>query len=702
MADGTQYLIELSAKFSGGDAAVSTLADLGDRMLKAGAASEDMDKAAKAMAVSMDDSSSSVRTASSALAEQEQKYRAAEVAADRAAKAVERIGLQADAQTGKLEKAIAAGDVKKVAALEEKIWALAVRQQAATETASTAATALTAEAAAMDVVKVKADAAAASHEALRKGALNVKFAAEEAAKAEAAAAEKTKLAKAAEIAATKKAEAAAVEAAKKAKEAAAEKAKAEKAAASEQAKADAKAKGTGKLGDIAQAFGKLGGEAGGAGQSILGFAGSFGKLGSAMGSAGPYVAIALAIVAIGTAAIATTIAIGKWGVSMADANRSQGLLMDGIARSSEGGGQLADTIDNLTTEVPATRAELMAMAGTLADTGLRGDELSAALETAAIKAARLKFGPDFKEEMLSLSFQAKKLDENLAATFGGLKIDGLLKGLQTLGALFDSSTESGGALKFLFETLFQPLIDGVTAAIPKVERLFLYAVILALQAYIALKPYVGIIEAVGKALLIGAAILVGIFAAAIAVVIVNIALLVAYFAAVTYALYKIGYAVGEALIWIGKLLYAVTFGDKDVGHDMVMGLVNGILNAGGAVVDAMVGVVKNGYTAVTKFLKLGSPSKLMMDVGSDTAEGFTGGVEDGSGGAQGAMEAMVAPPAATASAMSGAAGGAAIVIQQMIVQGENAKELAQDFIEQITRLLEGDARSLGGGEVAHA
>src|SRR6185369_14466995 len=144
----------------------------------------------------------------------------------------------------------------------------------------------------------------------------------------------------------------------------------------------------------------------------------------------------------------------------------------------------ADAIDDLGSRVPLTSDELTSMASKLADTGLRGKDLTGTLERTAVAAAKLKFGPDFQAAMLSLPFQAAKLKDNISATFGGLKIDKLLEGLQTLGALFDASTESGKELKFLFETLFQPVIDGAAGAATKVERLFLQAELLALRAFI--------------------------------------------------------------------------------------------------------------------------------------------------------------------------------------------------------------------------
>lgn len=648
-ADGTQYLIELSAKFTGGDAAAASVANLGDRMLAAGASAADLERATKAAAEAFDAAGESVKATSAAVTEGEASYAKAEQAALQTARAVEKIGQASAALQGKIQKALDVGDMNKVVALSEKFAELGVRQEDAVTKANAASAALKNEAAALDALKGKASAAVASQDQIKKGMGNLKTATDKA----------------------------------------------------------GLAAGSGKLNDIGNALKKLGGPVGEAGAKVTDMAGAFQKMGSALGSLGPYVAAAAAILAIAAAAAAATIAMAKWGVVMADANRTQGLLIDGLAGTAAAGGDLADAIDNVSSIVPMARSELMGLAGDLKKSGVAGDQLAGKLEEAAVKAATLKFGPDFAAQMTSLDFQSKRFGENLQATFGGLKIDKLLDGIATLGGLFDASTASGKTLKFFFETMFQPLIDGAADAIPKIERLFLYAEILALKAYIALKPYQGAIMAVGKALLIGAAVMVGIFAAAIALVVVNISAVVAYIGILVGALTWLSVKFVEAIMspidsfnallaGMGNLVKAFV----DIGASMIQGLIKGITGSGSAVVDSLVGVVKGGVDAVTKFLKIGSPSKLMESYGSDTAAGFTGGIDDGSSGAQSAMEAMVAPPAATAAA--GAKSGASIVVENMIVNGENAKELALDFIEQITRLLEGDARALGAGEMAHA
>jgi hypothetical protein len=644
--DGTQYLIELAAKFSGGDAAVATVADLGDKMLAAGATAQSLDDAMKLASTSLDDAATAAAKASAEVAASEAKYKAAEMAADRAAKAVERIGAAAQAETGKLQAALDIGDTSAISRAEKRIWAFAVREQEATAAATQLTAALKGEATALDLIKDKATAATATHDNLKKGLVNIKGAAEKAAKLEAA------------------------------------------------------AKGSGKVNEMAEAMGKLGGPAGVAGQKVLGVATGFSKLKGAMGTAGPYVAVAVAIVAIASAAMVATVAIAQWAVGLADVNRTQGLLAQGIDQSVEGGDRLNAKIGDLSKTVPQSRAELASMASDLAKTGLRGEALTDALEDAAVKAAKVKWGPDFARQMTSMDVQSRRFGENLNDVFGGLKIDGLLDAFAALVALFDSSSASGQAMKFLFESLFQPLIDTAVEVMPKIERMFLHAVIWALKAYIALKPFTDEIKMVGMLLLVGVGAIVGVLAVAFAVVAVAIVAVVAAFGAlvvafgaVLYGIYQLGVAIyegfGPAVDWL-----------KNLGSNMIQGLIDGITGGAAKVVKAMTDVVKGGVDAVANFLGIHSRSQVLFDIGGNTAEGFTGGVKGGAADAQGALEAMVAPPSAGGARAGGLGGGGiSISIGAISVNGENAKAQALDFIDQLRSALESEGLTLGGGEV---
>lgn len=619
--DRTAFYIDILAKMTGSDTAVANVATLGDKMLAGGAAVADFERAIASMSGAIEDSSAVVKTTSDALSVGETKYRQLEASADRAAKAVERM-----AASGK------SGD------------AFARRQGEAVVKAEQAAVALKAEASAIDALKAKAGAAAAQHDALTKGLKNVKAAADQAAKAEAA------------------------------------------------------AKGTGSLREIASGLRGIGGPAGMAGEKLAGLGEAFHKLAAGIGGAGLYVAVAVAIVAIATAAIAATAAVGKWAVTLADANRTQMLLSAGVAHSVAGGEQLDKTIGLLADVVPQSREELLAMAGDLSKTGLRGKELSGALEDAAVKAAQLKWGPDFAKQMLSLDVQSRRLHANIAGTFGGLHIEGLLGGFQTLVALFDSSTSSGRALKFLFETLFQPVIDAVAEAMPKVERFFLQGEILALKAYIALKPYHDQIAAVGKALLIGAAVIAGVLLVAVVAVVGAVLLLVAAIGALVYGLYEIDAAIVGAVKGAFDWLNDQATKMGELGANMVMGMVEGITGAAGRVVEAITGVVSGAVKAAEHLLGIGSPSKLFMDMGDMTALGFSAGIEGGTGDAQGAIEALVAPPQRPGAGRASASSNSVTINITVDGRGESEDGLAQKIASAVRDLFETDALMLGAGE----
>lgn len=619
--DSTTFLIDIEARLSGGDASITQLAKIGDEMLAAGASAVEFEQVTDRMNKALEDSTAALGQANKALAAGEASYKQAEIAADRAAKAVERL-----AMSGKT------GD------------AFAKRQADAAEKAKKAADALKVEAAALDVLKAKQVQAAASSDSLSKGIKNVETASKKAADAEKAAA------------------------------------------------------GTRNVGKIATALGQLGGPLGVVGQKAFAVQSTFDSLGTTLGSAGPYVALAVALTAIATSAIAATVAIAQWGVAMADANRTQTLLSAGIARTVQGGVELDAEISKLQDIVPQSSDELYAMARTLADSGLRGKSLTSELERTATAAARLKWGPEFGKQLLSLDNQARRFHSNIAGTFGGLKIEGLLEGLAKLVALFDSSTGAGQTMKFLFETIFQPIVDGAAGATVAIERLFYQAMNLALEAYIALKPYRTEIEMVGKAVLIGIGIIVGTLAAALALVVVAIAAVVAAIGALEYAIFEGWNAIFDFIDAFDLDQFINVM--KTLGGDMIDGLVGGIKAKYNEVADALSGAVKGAVTSVEKFLGISSPSKLLYQTGVDTGEGYTQGVEATTDGSQAALEKMVAPPSGAAPGMGAAQAGGNTININIEVDGHGVTDesLAQKIANAVRDVFETDALMLGAGE----
>lgn len=645
--DRTQFLIDMAAKLTGGEASAVSLADLGEKMLAAGATAAELDVAVKRTSAALEGSATAFKSASDAVALGESKYRQMEASADRAAKAVERIGAASALQAGKLAAVMQTGDTRAIERAEQKLAALGERHREAVDKARLASSALAREAVVLDALTTKAGGAATAHANLSKGLANLKNAATEAARAE------------------------------------------------------AKIKGSGKVNEIAEAFGKLGGPMGRAGQQAFGLATGFAKLGAGIGSLGPYVAAAAVFVAVATGAALAAAGVAKWSVSLADANRTAQLLTAGVAGTVEGGAELDATINRLGATVPATREELLSMASGLRKSGLEGAALSAALEDAAVEAATLKFGPEFGKQMLALDQQSKRFSANLAGTFGGLKIEKLLGGFQKLIALFDVSTESGATMKFLFESIFQPMIDGAAAAMPKIERLFLHMEILALKAFIALKPWSDEIAFVGKLLLFGAAVVggvllvaLGLVAAAIAGVVLGLTLAGAAFGAVIYAVYKFVDVVSDVIV--GLITDFSGYGGR-----LIQGFVDGITAGGAAVVKAVTGVVGGGIAAAKNLLGIASPSKVFAGIGDFTAQGFAEGVEGGSGDARSALEDMVAPPKAGGAGEGGGAKFGGVVINIHISgRGESDDGIVAKFREVVLDIFEGDALAMGGGEAA--
>lgn len=65
-----------------------------------------------------------------------------------------------------------------------------------------------------------------------------------------------------------------------------------------------------------------------------------------------------------------------------------------------------------------------------------------------------------------------------------------------------------------------------------------------------------------------------------------------------------------------------------IGMDMVSGIIAGIDGGAAGIVDSLVGAVENAANAAEDFLLIGSPSKLLREMGNFTAQGFALGIDD--------------------------------------------------------------------------
>ena len=448
---------------------------------------------------------------------------------------------------------------------------------------------------------------------------------------------------------------------------------------------------------------KLGGPLAETAGSVVRVGAGFEKLTKSLGAAGPYVAAAVLLVALsaalvsaGVAAVFATAKIAAWAVGLADANRSASLLAQGIARSVDGGALLDDKISDLNKQLPLTREELSATAQRLADAGYRGKALADALQTSAVAAAKLKFGPGFQEEMLSLNEQSKVFHANLAEIFGGLKVEGLLGALQKLVGLFDADNASGRAMKVVFESLFQPIIDWLEKSEPKIEAFFLQMEIWALKALIAIKPHASIILHVGEAFAIVAGLIGGVLVVAIGLLVGALALPFALFAGLVFAVIQFKdtffAAFGAVKAWLSSFSLA------DVGKAIVAGLADGIKSGGGAVLEALKGTVMGAVDGVKNVLGIHSPSTVLdHEVGEQMGAGAVRGIDRVSPRVQNSLENMVEPPAARASTSSSSSSSSVSISgNTFILNGVADAEEAESRIGALlTRLIEGDVAQLG-------
>lgn len=519
----------------------------------------------------------------------EAAYLQAEAAADRAAKSVERIGLSADAQRGKLQAALDVGDLGAVERAASKLNSLTMKQVEAAAKAHAAKSAMTAEAEALDRMKASASSAAAAETQLSKTLDASKKAAESSAKAKRAAA------------------------------------------------------GSGNLKDLAEGFSALGGPLGGVAQKAGGAVDAFKKMGASLGAAGPYVAAAAAVVAIAAAiamvtaaAVAGVVSIAVWAVRLADT--------DGVLKKL-----------------------------------------------------------------------SERLSKNFNRVFSGLKIQPLLAALDKIVSLFDEGSESAKAMSAIFESLFQPLIDGAAAFIPKIIAGFIQFEIMVMKAMIAIKPFGSTIVLVAQ--VVGVAILavVAVFAV-LAVAIVGMAAVAgALVVGLAYlGVTLTGLAVGAAkfaadlisgpggaldflklkFTEIVAFLSSINLGD--IGRAMIDGLIAGITGASAGVLTAMTGAVSGAVDGAKSLLGIASPSKVFAEIGTNTGLGMVEGIDGSAANVQGSFESMVSPPAAEAApTTSGSSEGGGGRNFSGAIFNFYGVEGAEDALDRFLKLIEGDEAQMG-------
>jgi hypothetical protein len=504
---------------------------------------------------------------------------------------------------------------------------------------------------------------------------------------------------------------------------------------------EAKKESQGFLASLAAAPGPLGQFAGklqGMSSGLVGFAGA-----AAVGVIG-VVALVGAIVSLTAAVVNASISLAQYAIAQADARRSELLHLEGLTTirryyglAAGSATELQGAIDRVSRSSALGRGEIQRYTERLYRMGLRGRDLSSALEAVTITASvqgeqmgdrvaglaaglirtggsvqvladrvRTRLGGIARRQLLSLDVQARRLREGLSRLFDGLNIEPFLEGLNEVTTMFAESTASSRALRTIITSLFNPLLQGAGAAGPVMRRFFQGLVIGALLFSIGIlrvrnllrdtfgdSELFGNIDALELALM-GGLVVFG----AIAVSLVTAAAAIGVVVAGFYMLYR---AI-QPILQLGQTLGRAISGTDwaGLGRSIVDGLAQGITSRYDQVQSAIHGIATSATDALSQALGIQSPSRVFASLGLEIPRGLAQGVEEGSSVVSDSTATMAG--FATDEAQGGASRGAprgATTIGPFYIEisaGSNdPREQAESFRDQLAQVLEGLSVQLG-------
>ncbi len=363
--------------------------------------------------------------------------------------------------------------------------------------------------------------------------------------------------------------------------------------------------------------------------------------------------------------------------------------------------------------------QLMAMGLTVDDLaksmGMSGADLTKGLKAGTVDAK--KFGDAMQESVTKKGAGPLQTLANSSANLGGLlkeylgdlfedlgdSIKPFMAEVKSLFGILDSKANpSGMALKEGIGAFFKQVFSLATKVVPMIKHFLLDVIIYGLKAYIALKPIVKwFLELKNNTTFMStlvtmweglksALIVVGVV---IGAVIGFFFLMVAASAAVALGIVSLVGIIGS---FIGDSVTALAgwaISAAEAAYNFVAGLVQGITNGAGLVVDAVKGLASAAVKGFEGSLRINSPSVVMDELGGHAATGFAQGIEGGAGDVHGAATGLAGAAAAGASASpvpSGGGGGksvsvtvepGAIVING--ASGSSAIELTEEAISLV-------------------
>lgn len=483
------------------------------------------------------------------------------------------------------------------------------------------------------------------------------------------------------------------------------------------------------------------------------------------GSIGVVTALVVALAAlVGVIALAVA-ALFRYGVAQANARRSELLRLEGLTklrfwfqRIPGDAKQMQGSIDRIAASSSLGRDKLVGYNEELYRMGLRGQNLTDALDAFQIKVAtqgeaaarywagwaagaaltggsvkkladrvRSQLGGIAQKQLESTEAQALKLKESFDALFNDLKMDEYLHQWRLVNDQLGQSTQTGRSLKQIMNTILQPLIDAAVDALPYLKRFFQGVVIETQRLIIAVlrvrlwwkKTFGGDdgtkgIDKMRIAVALGCTVVLALA--------LGFAFLAGMVIAATWP-FLLAAAAIWAIISTARLLYQLwdEIDWSGMGTAIWEGIVSGLKAGVNAITSVAEGIANDVTKAFKDALGISSPSKVFAALGIEIPEGIAVGINRGQPLAETAVANVVpreipAPVVAASStpnipratpddAPHGDAPAAAvaraaapsITIGDIVINtdAKDAPGLAADFKREIERVLEGIALQLG-------
>lgn len=506
--------------------------------------------------------------------------------------------------------------------------------------------------------------------------------------------------------------------------------------------------------------GRLPGPLGQIGQRLIGSGKAAHEFGVAFGAAqlttlavaGAVVLAVAAVVALTVAVVAGAVAFTRYAVSQADAARTAALSREAFAALSAETAAGVDAFGAVSAATGLADKDLVGLTKQLRDAKVAASDMPKALMAAAIAERALgqggagEFVQRLRDGELAVDSFAKEIDDKFGGIvvkqlrgvdaqvdrasklwgklFDRVNIEPFLDALGVLVGMLDRANPLAEAFGVAVEGAINPIGSMALEAAYAVEAFALGFAIQLTKMYIAVKPalkwlgeFFGVssdgtalydaMAKIGEVAAVAAVVFGVTLAGAVALVGAAFTLVAGVAGVFVAAIYGVITNVWELLTGLYAVGAAVVEWATTIGVDLMKGLIAGITATVSAVVTAVSDAVTLAINTAKEVLGIHSPSKVFAEIGTDTADGFTQGVEQGTPAAQGSMADLVGPDAAAAGAgesgpapaLGGSGGARSFDLSgaTFVFNGVPGAEGARDMLaEMFTRLLEDDANSLGG------